>query len=110
VSAAKLAVYRQKMATMVQLIRELHKLYPRELQQLFVGGHPVPAAPALAAVLEAWISSLDELRAGIFETEDDVQIEKGAVQQLLVQVAQSAVPGKACRSGSSRGTELKGEH
>jgi hypothetical protein len=34
-------------------VAELHKLYPIELQQLFVGGHPVPASLALAAVMEA---------------------------------------------------------
>jgi hypothetical protein len=78
------------MASSECLPKELQKLYPAELHQLFEGEDPVPAAAAVAAVLAAGasdVSSMDEQRAVVCAREAAVASEKHALQQLVVHVA-----------------------
>jgi ankyrin repeat protein len=61
---------KRRQLTFAKLAKELHTLYPAELQQLFVGVHAqrVPVAPANRAVLRARasdVSSLDEQQAAV---------------------------------------------
>jgi hypothetical protein len=77
-------------ATVALLARELRKLYPSELQQLYEDENPLPPAAALTAVLNAWaadISSLDEQRAAVCKQEADVGMKQAVLQQLVVGVA-----------------------
>jgi ankyrin repeat protein len=90
VQAAKLAVRKGRMEALARLAKELQRLYPAELRQLFEGEHPVSATAAAAATLDAWasdVSSLDEQRAAVRRREEDVASEKAAVQQLIVGMA-----------------------
>jgi hypothetical protein len=72
------------------LAKELRKLDPAELQLLFEGEDPVPAADALEAVMDSWASdasSVDEQRAAVCEREKAVAKEQQALQQLVVHIA-----------------------
>lgn len=90
VGAVKTAAFNGCQKSLALLIKELWKLHPAELQQLFEGEYRVPVADTLAAVLDAWasdVSSKDERWATVREQEEDAAREKRAVQQLLVGVA-----------------------
>jgi ankyrin repeat protein len=68
VAAAKAAAFEGHMAAFAWLAKELQRLYPAELHQLFEGNTRVSGITAAAAVLDAWASdtsSLDEQRAAV---------------------------------------------
>jgi hypothetical protein len=93
VAAAKAAAFRQHMAALAQLVKELQRLHPSELPQLFEGAEPVSPAQAAAALADAWasdVSSLDKQRAAVRRWEEDVAQEKAAVQHLIVGMASVA--------------------
>jgi ankyrin repeat protein len=72
------------------LAKELRRLYPAELHQVFEGQQAVPPARALAVVLNAWasdVSSLDEQRAAVRVREEAVARETAAMQQVVVAIA-----------------------
>jgi hypothetical protein len=82
------------MAAFARLAKELHRLDPAELQQLFQGQQRVPLDEALAAVLDGWasdVSSIDEQLAALRRREEDLAVEKAGVQQLIVRMAGMAV-------------------
>jgi hypothetical protein len=81
---------RQPMVTFVRLAKELHKLYPEDLQELFVFPPPVPAGAAVAALLDSRASDVSGMqwqRAALRKQEEDVAKEEMRVQQLLLAVA-----------------------
>jgi hypothetical protein len=85
--AARIAVTQQHMDTAARLFKELQKLYPADLQQLFEGPD---SATFAAAVLHAWaldVNSFEEQQAAVSKREEDVLMEKRGVQQLIVSVA-----------------------
>jgi hypothetical protein len=92
VKAAQTAAYKKNAANFARLanLKELHVLYPAELQELFRDGIPVPTSFAIAAVVDARaadVSSADEQRAAVQERAAGVRSEGAAVQQLIVHVA-----------------------
>jgi hypothetical protein len=90
VEAAKEAAAGGHMATLAVLIKELRRLYPDQLHQLFEVEDPVSAVDAAAALTDAWaadVSSIDEQRAAVRRREEDVASERQAVQHLIVGMA-----------------------
>jgi ankyrin repeat protein len=90
VAAAKVAAGNKHATAFARLAKELRRLYPAEVQQLFEGENSVSAVRAAKAVLDAWasdVSSLDEQRAAVRKKEADVAEERQALQQLMVGMA-----------------------
>jgi ankyrin repeat protein len=88
--AAQSAARNKHKATAAYLDKELHKLYPGQLQRLFQDRNPIAVADALAIVLDGWasdVSSLDEQWAAVHKNEEDVAAEQKAVQHILVCIA-----------------------
>jgi cysteine sulfinate desulfinase/cysteine desulfurase-like protein len=88
-AAGHLKIYPRR-AVSALLAKELQKLFPDKLRQLFVGYNCVPGAAAVAAAFEecaADVSSLDEQRAAVRKREEAVASEQQALQQLVVAVA-----------------------
>jgi hypothetical protein len=80
----------QHAAAFTRLAKELHRLYPTSVQQLFQDPNPVPVAAAIAALLHGWASdtsSIDSQRAAVCEQQQDVARERKAAQQLLLSMA-----------------------
>jgi hypothetical protein len=73
------------------LAKELQKLYPAEVQQLLEDTSelqaPVTAAEALAAALDEWASASKEQRVAMRKEQQNLDLQKQAVQQLVVGVA-----------------------
>jgi alkanesulfonate monooxygenase SsuD/methylene tetrahydromethanopterin reductase-like flavin-dependent oxidoreductase (luciferase family) len=77
------------MATCAQLIKELQRLWPAQLPQLFTGANPVSAPQAAAALADGWVvegSSFDKERAAVRLDREAVRKEKSVVQQMCVGV------------------------
>jgi hypothetical protein len=86
----KAAALGPHLSTAARLLRELQRLHPANMDQVFEGVDPISAADAAAALAAAWatdVSSLDEQRAAVHKREKDVASEKQAVQHLNVGMA-----------------------
>jgi hypothetical protein len=90
VDAAKVVSWSRHKSTFTLLARELRKLYPAQVHQLFEFWSPFRPAAAVAAMLDAWASdvrSLDEQWAAVRKRKEAVASEQQVVQQLIVAVA-----------------------
>lgn len=87
VEAAKAAAHNKHMAASVQLSKELHRLWPEEMPQLFERMNPVSGPQAVAALANGWNmegSSLDEEAAAVQQEMAESHQVLAAVQHLFV--------------------------
>jgi hypothetical protein len=90
VKAAQAAAHNVHTPSFALLVKELHKLYPGHMPQLFQAYSPVSAPDAVEAALKEWasdVSSMDGQRAAIQKRKEAVASERTNVQHMLVAVA-----------------------
>jgi hypothetical protein len=89
-AAAKTAARNEHMPTAAQLIKQLRKLHPADLHQLFEGEDPVNALQPAAALVDEWTSdasSIESREAAVCRREKEVSAQTAAVQQLILGMA-----------------------